>query len=80
MVSASTIQKANAIVERGEVQRIDDETFLVKGSTGQVYEVTTIENGWYCKNTNKNDACMGWKFNKRSCSHTQAVLIYLKKS
>ena len=79
MVSTSTIQKAKAKVARGEVQRMDDNTFLVAGSS-DVYEVTTIENGWYCKNTTKNDACMGWKFNKRACRHTQAVLIYLKKS
>ena len=64
--------------QKTEVQKMDDNTYLVSGSTGTIYEVTRdeqVSSGWFCRSTTKNDACMGWKFSKEhACKHVKAVM------
>lgn len=74
----STIQKnAQKLLGKGKVQKVAKGSFLVEGSTGVTYEVTkdsAVPCGWFCRNTNNNGACPGWKFaNEHRCKHVYAV-------
>jgi hypothetical protein len=74
-LSESTLKKAksiskNIISENGN--------WLVQGSKGNVYEISIdpkTKLGLFCKLTNDNSACEGWKFHKE-CKHALAVRIF----
>ena len=73
-LAESTIKKAKTIVELNQVQQIDNNSFLVQGSKGDLYEVTKEAENLTCYKG--NNVCLGWKY-AHDCKHCQAVRIFL---
>lgn len=72
-LSQTTLLKAQKIVQKNMVAKIDDRFYQVQSSNGTtVYMVDTKDpqHGYYCD-------CLGWK-NKfpHDCKHCEAVRIY----
>jgi len=77
----STVQKqakAQALFDEGNVQQVNNDTFVCHGSNGNQYEIKVNKDPnynykYYCK-------CPAWKFDStRECKHVLAVEL-LKKS
>lgn len=71
MVSVSlalkTVKKAQKLLEADRLQKIDDSTYLVYGSTDSVYEVSFNANS-----KTVACSCVGFKI-KRDCYHCEAI-------
>ena len=68
---------AKKLFDKDLIQKLDQDSFLVKGSNNNSYEVLRTDNqpyDYYCN-------CPAWKFDKeRECKHVLAVLMYLKSN
>jgi len=66
---------AQKLFDNDFIQKLDNETWLVKGSNNNSYEVIKTNDqsyDYYCK-------CVAWRMdNSRECKHVLAVLLYEK--
>jgi len=70
---------AQQLFDNGDVQKVNDDTFVCHGSNGNQYEITRVSDPqynyeFYCK-------CPAWKFDtSRRCKHVLAVQIFEQKN
>ena len=80
VLADSTIDKAMELVRKNKISIINENTFLVIGSSNEHYHIKKSEKyGLVCINTAKKSICNGWKF-KRNCKHCESVRIFSKNN
>ena len=83
-LSEQQIKNAQKLVDNNQVQKIDDQHWLVSGSKGHIYYIDTESDEIYTcwLDPKEKKLCKGWQFctgSIKECKHVEAVRIYEKE-